>query len=60
MDLEIYADSHFVAWTHIIRYEDISRFPARIMAAATALYAEGQRGEYTVSVRGTVMTIKRK
>ena len=59
MDLEILSDNHFVAWTHI-RYEDISRFPARIKAAATTLYAEGQRGEYTILAYGAAMSIKRK
>jgi superfamily II DNA or RNA helicase/predicted house-cleaning noncanonical NTP pyrophosphatase (MazG superfamily) len=59
MDVEIQQDQHFVAWTHV-RYDDISRFPARIKAAATALFKEGQRGEFNVSAHGIGIIIKRK
>lgn len=59
MDIETQNDSHFVAWTHV-RYNDLSRFPARIKATATALNREGQRGEFHVSTNGTYLIIKRK
>ena len=42
MDLDIQEGNKFIAWT-AIEYKDISRFPARIKAAASALYFEGQR-----------------
>ncbi len=42
MDLEIQNEQFFLAWTHV-KYDDLTRFPARIKAAATALYNEGQR-----------------
>jgi hypothetical protein len=58
MDIEIQNDNHFVAWTHV-QYNDLSRFPARIKATATALYKEGQRGEFHVSTDGSCLTIKR-
>ena len=48
MEIEITDLNRFSAWTVRI-YDDPSRFPARIKAAATALFAEGFRGEFTVA-----------
>ena len=59
MDLEIQNEHSFVAWTSV-RYDDISRFPARIKAAATALFNEGQRGEFNITAAGTRLVIARK
>jgi superfamily II DNA or RNA helicase/HKD family nuclease len=59
MELEILKEQNFLAWTHI-RYSDVSRFPARIKAAATALYREGQYGEFNVKAHGTKLLIIRK
>ena len=47
MDIEVQKDEHFVAWTHV-RYEDITRFPARIKATATALFEEELHGEFHI------------
>ncbi len=58
MNLEIYKEQKFVAWTHT-RYDDISRFPARIKAAATALFNERQLGEFNIAARDTRIIIKR-
>lgn len=59
MDIEVHKDEHFVAWTHV-RYEDITRFPARIKAAATALLEEGQHGEFRIEAQDSSLKIKRK
>ena len=59
MDIEVRKDEHFVAWTHV-RYEDASRFPARIKAAATALLEEGLHGEFQVVSQDTSLKIRRK
>lgn len=58
MDLEIHKELKFVAWTHT-SYDDITRFPARIKAAATALLGEGQLGEFNITASGTCIVIKR-
>ena len=50
MDIEISKPGTFSAWTGR-RYDDPSRFPARIKAAATALYFEGFRGAFQVKAR---------
>jgi hypothetical protein len=59
MDLEIHKEQKFVAWTHT-SYDDITRFPARIKAAATALFSERQFGEYKITASGSGVVIKRK
>ena len=59
MDLEVHKEHKFVAWTHT-SYDDISRFPARIKAAATALFSEGQLGEFNVTASGSGIVIMRK
>ena len=51
MELEILEGEKFIAWTHT-QYKDITRFPARIKAAASALYFEGYRGGVSVVVEG--------
>jgi hypothetical protein len=48
MEIEIENPGRFSAWT-ARRYDDPSRFPARIKAAATALFAEGFRGGFQVA-----------
>ena len=58
MDLEIQKGDKFIAWT-AIEYKDISRFPARIKAAASALYCEGQRGAFRVVVEGLKVMVRR-
>jgi superfamily II DNA or RNA helicase/predicted house-cleaning noncanonical NTP pyrophosphatase (MazG superfamily) len=58
MDIEILDGNHFHAWTGR-RYEDETRFPARIKAAATALHAEGFRGEYHMESRGQKALVKK-
>jgi len=50
MDIEISKPGTFSAWTGR-RYDDPSRFPARIKAAATALFFEGFRGGFQVKAR---------
>jgi hypothetical protein len=59
MDLEIQKELKFVAWTHTC-FNDITFFPARIKAAATALFNEGQCGVFSISARGTGIVINRK
>ncbi|MBT3257955.1 MAG: DEAD/DEAH box helicase family protein [Deltaproteobacteria bacterium] len=48
MEIEIENPGRFSAWT-ARRYDDPSRFPARIKAAATALFFEGYRGGFQVT-----------
>ena len=48
MDIEIAGPGSFSAWTSR-RYDDPSRFPARIKAAATALFAENFRGIFKIA-----------
>ena len=59
MDIEVHKDEHFVAWT-AVRYDDVSRFPARIKAAATALFEEGVHGEFHVVAENESVKIVRK
>ena len=59
MDIEVHKDEHFVAWTSV-RYDDVSRFPARIKAAATALFEEGLHGEFHVVAEKDTVKIVRK
>ena len=59
MELEILEGEKFIAWTHT-QYKDITRFPARIKAAASALYFEGYRGGVNVVVDGWRVIIKNK
>ena len=59
MDVEVHNDEHFVAWTSV-RYDDPSRFPARIKAAATALFEEGLQGEFHVHAENDKLKIVRK
>ena len=56
MELEILEGEKFIAWTHT-QYKDITRFPARIKAAASALYFEGYRGEVNVVVEGIKISL---
>jgi superfamily II DNA or RNA helicase/HKD family nuclease/predicted house-cleaning noncanonical NTP pyrophosphatase (MazG superfamily) len=58
MDVEIRDGESFMAWT-TSKYKDKTRFPARIKAAATALFVEGLRGEFHVSAQGTKLEIRR-
>ena len=58
MDLEIQKGDKFIAWTKI-EYKDISRFPARIKAAASALYCEGLRGGFRVVTEGVKIVVGR-
>ena len=58
MDLEIQEGKKFIAWTSI-EYKDISRYPARIKAAASALYCEGQKGEFNVIADAMGVVISR-
>ena len=58
MDLAIEEGLKFTSWTPI-EYKDISRFPARIKAAASALYNEVQRGEFNVIPAAMVVVISR-
>lgn len=59
MDIEIMNDQNFIAWTPA-RYDDISRFPARIKAAATALFEEGVLGQFHVKAQGSSLVVVRK
>jgi superfamily II DNA or RNA helicase len=59
MDVEILEGSYFLAWT-TVRFDDITRFPARIKAAATALYTQGERGEFRIVADQTGLFIVRK
>jgi len=58
MDIEILNDQHFIAWTSV-HYDDITRFPARIKAAATALLEEGCFGQFHITARGLMLSIIR-
>ena len=58
MDLEIQEGNKFIAWTPI-EFKDISRFPARIKAAASALYCEGLRGGVRVVAEGMKVVLVR-
>ena len=58
MDIDIINGESFRAWTGS-RYEDKSRFPARIKAVATALKEEGLRGEYHVAARGKGVSVRK-
>ena len=58
MDVEIREGDTFLAWT-ASRYDDPTRFPARIKAAATALFAEGLRGSFRISARNDTVEIRR-
>lgn len=59
MDIEVQNDEHFIAWTSI-HFDDTTRFPARIKAAATALREEGFTGEFEVVADKDVLKIVRK
>jgi len=59
MEIEISKPGTFSAWTGQ-RYDDPSRFPARIKAAATALFAEGFRGSFHVNAEAKEVRIRRK
>lgn len=59
MDVDIRDGNAFMAWTGS-RYKDKTRFPTRIKAAATALFAEGFRGEFHIKVEGNKVNIYRK
>jgi hypothetical protein len=48
-----------MAWTGS-KYKDKTRFPARIKAAATALFAEGFRGEFSIVAKGRKVEIYKK
>jgi superfamily II DNA or RNA helicase len=56
MEIEISKASTFTAWTGT-RYDDPSRFPARIKAAATALFIEGFRGSFQVDAKAKEVRI---
>ena len=56
MELEILEGEKFIAWTHT-QYKDITRFPARIKAAASALYFEGYRGGVSVDAGNIQITL---
>ena len=58
MELEIQDGKNFIAWTHT-QYEDITRFPARIKAAASALYHQKFRGAFRVKMLDVTMLIKK-
>ena len=57
MELEIQDGDRFIAWTHT-QYKDITRFPARIKAAASALYFEGVKGVVSVTAESKEIIIK--
>ena len=59
MDVDIRDGNSFLAWTGS-RYKDKTRFPARIKAAATALFAEGFRGEFHITAKEKKVSIYRK
>jgi hypothetical protein len=52
-------DEHFTAWT-TVRYDDLSRFPTRIKAAATALFEEGLQGKFHIAAKDDSIRISRK
>ncbi len=58
MDLEIQDGQKFIAWTHN-QYKDITRFPARIKAAASALYNEGHKGLFRVVTEGVKVVVRK-
>jgi len=59
MDVDIRDGNSFMAWTGS-RYEDETRFPARIKAAATALFAEGFRGGFHIAATVKKVEIYKK
>lgn len=59
MDIEVHKDANFNAWTSV-RYDDPTRFPSRIKAAATALFEEGLRGEFEVVAQKDLLRIVRR
>jgi superfamily II DNA or RNA helicase len=58
IEIEVAEPGGFSAWTGT-RYDDPGRFPARIKAAATALYAEGFRGTFKVTAHKREMRVVR-
>jgi superfamily II DNA or RNA helicase/predicted house-cleaning noncanonical NTP pyrophosphatase (MazG superfamily)/HKD family nuclease len=58
MDIDVVDGKAFRAWTGS-RFEDKSRFPASIKAAATALLHEGFRGEFQVSAKDKRVVVKK-
>ena len=59
MDIVVQNGEHFLAWTSV-RFDDPTRFPARIKAAATALREEGVTGEFEVVAEKDTLKIVRK
>ena len=59
MDVEIRDGESFLAWT-VQRFNDPTRFPARIKAAATALFSYGFRGTFHIAAKGKRVKIQRK
>jgi hypothetical protein len=59
MDVEIRDGESFLAWT-VQRFNDPTRFPARIKAAATALFSYGFRGAFNIAAKGKRVNIQRK
>ncbi|UFS72055.1 DEAD/DEAH box helicase family protein [Geomonas sp. RF6] len=59
MDIEVHKGDYFVAWTPM-RFDDVTRFPARIKAAATALCEEGLHGDFQVVAENDSLRIVRK
>jgi len=58
MDVEIREGDTFLAWTGS-RYDDPTRFPTRIKAAATALFAQGLRGSFRIAAGNDKVEIRR-
>jgi len=58
MDIEVFNDRVFTAWTPV-KYDDLSRFPARIKAAATALYRCGQTGKFHIEAKAKKIRMAR-
>jgi hypothetical protein len=59
MEVEIRDGDSFLAWTKR-KYQDKTRFPARIKAAATAMKIEGLRGEFQIFAEGRSVKIGTK
>jgi len=59
MDLDIMEGDTFLAWTQLT-YDDVTRFPQRIKAVATALFAEGRRGKYHAQAKALQVRISKK
>ena len=59
MEVEILEGDNLRAWTGK-KFEDKSRFPARIKAAATGLKCERLMGKYKIIAQGNSLVVRRQ